>query len=154
MAACWEAIAKAITDTTCMVQGDKRKIWRDVADRASRLANALDGAGLKPDLKVGLLLWSCPEYLEAAFGAFKMRGVPINVNPRYLDDELAYVLDNSDSEALIFHSSVGDRVERILDRLPKLKLVIQIPDGGPEYPWAKDYDALIASETPMAPIKR
>ena len=36
-----------------------------------------------------------------------MRGVPINVNYRYLDDELGYLLDNSDSEALVFHTSLG-----------------------------------------------
>ena len=42
--------------------------------------------------------------------AFKMRGVPVNVNYRYLDDELWYLLDNADAEALVFHSSLGDRV--------------------------------------------
>ena len=42
-----------------------------------------------------------------------MRGVPVNVNYRYLDEELWYLLDNSDSEALVFHSSLGDRVARV-----------------------------------------
>ena len=39
-----------------------------------------------------------------------MRGVPVNVNYRYLDDELWYLLDNADAEALVFHRSLGDRV--------------------------------------------
>ncbi len=60
---------------------------------------------------------------------FKTRGVSINVNYRYLDDELWYLLDNSDSEALIFHSSLGDRVARVVDRLPKLKLLVEVDDG-------------------------
>jgi Trk K+ transport system NAD-binding subunit len=55
------------------------------------------------------------EYLEAQYGGFKMRGVPVNVNYRYLDEELWYLLDNSDAEALVFHSSLGDRVARVVD---------------------------------------
>jgi fatty-acyl-CoA synthase len=53
----------------------------------------------------------------------------VNVNYRYLDDELAYLLDNSDSEALVFHSSLGDRVARIAPRMPKLKLLVEVDDG-------------------------
>ena len=58
------------------------------------------------------------EYLEAHFAAFKMRGVPININYRYVDEELWYLLDNSDAEAIVFHSSLADRVERVRERLP------------------------------------
>ena len=76
------------------------------------MAAALTAAGLGPDSKVGLFLYNSNEYLETQFGAFKMRGVPINVNYRYLDDELAYLLDNADAEALVFHTSLGDRVAR------------------------------------------
>ena len=50
------------------------------------------------------------------FAAFKIRGVPVNVNYRYLDDELWYLLDNADAEALVFHSSLGDRVARVAAR--------------------------------------
>ena len=59
-----------------------------------------------------------------------MRGVPVNVNYRYLEDELVYLLDNSDAEALLFHSSLGDRVAKIRDRAPLVKLWIEVDDGG------------------------
>ena len=49
---------------------------------------------------------------------------------RYLDDELLYLLDNSDAEALVFHTSLGDRVARVMERAPKVKLWIQVDDGG------------------------
>ena len=55
-------------------------------------------------------MYNCNEYIEAQYGAFKIRGVPINVNYRYLDEELWYLLDNSDAEAIVFHASLGDRV--------------------------------------------
>jgi fatty-acyl-CoA synthase len=128
--------------------------WGDVNTRASRLANRLASAGLVHDSKVALYLFSCPEYLEASFASFKLRATPINVNPRYLDDELEYILDNSDAEALIFHSSLGERVASVLNRLPKIRLMIEVLDGEPRHPWAEEYETLIASEAPMDPIRR
>ncbi|MFZ4721269.1 MAG: AMP-binding protein, partial [Ilumatobacteraceae bacterium] len=104
---------------------------------------------------IGLYLYNGNEYLEAHYAAFKMRGVPINVNYRYLDEELVYLLDNADAEALVFHSSLGDRVERIRERLPKLKLLIEVDDGGDgQVPTARRYEEVIASHEPMARITR
>jgi fatty-acyl-CoA synthase len=84
-----------------------------------------------------------------------MRGVPVNVNYRYLDEELWYLLDNSDAEALVFHSSLGDRVARVVDRLPKLKLLVEVDDGGPgQVPGAQAYEAVLAGHDPMPRISR
>ena len=84
------------------------KLFVDIAHYAGLVA-----AGLSPEAKVGLYLYNSVEYCEVQFAAFKGRMVPINVNYRYLDDELLYLLENSDSEALFFHSSLGDRVARV-----------------------------------------
>ncbi|MFN6121916.1 MAG: AMP-binding protein, partial [Actinomycetes bacterium] len=108
----WEAITDQIGDTTAVVHGDVRRTWSEFDERSSRLASAFTAAGLGPDSKIGLYLYNGNEYLEAQYAAFKMRGVAINVNYRYLDDELWYLLDTADSEALVFHSSLGDRVAR------------------------------------------
>ena len=113
----WESIADVLPEYTAVVHGDRRFTWAQFDDRAARLAGAYAAAGLGPDSKIGLYLYNGNEYLEAHFGAFKMRGVPINVNYRYMDEELWYLLDNSDAEALVFHSSLGDRVERRVEDL-------------------------------------
>jgi fatty-acyl-CoA synthase len=84
-----------------------------------------------------------------------MRAVPVNVNYRYLDEELVYLLDNADAEALVFHSSLGDRVERIRERLPKLNLLIEVDDGGSgQVPTARRYEEVIANHEPMPRITR
>ena len=75
--------------------------------------------------------------------AFKIRGVPVNVNYRYLDDELWYLLDNADAEVLFFHTSLGDRVDRVRERLPKLKLLVEVDDGG-----ARTLDGAVALRGP------
>ncbi|MCB0955342.1 MAG: AMP-binding protein [Ilumatobacteraceae bacterium] len=151
----WESIADAMPDRTAVVAGDVRLTWREYDERAARIAGAFSAAGLGPDSKIGLYLYNGNEYLEAHYGAFKMRGVPVNVNYRYLDEELVYLLDNADAEALVFHSSLGDRVERIRARLPKLQLLIEVDDGGAgQVAVARRYEEVIASTAPMPRIER
>jgi fatty-acyl-CoA synthase len=154
-ASVWESIADVIGDETAVVHGDIRRSWSEYDERAARMAAAYVAAGLGSDSKIGLYMYNGNEYLEAQYGGFKMRGVPVNVNYRYLDEELWYLLDNSDAEALVFHSSLGDRVARVVDRLPKLKLLVEVDDGGPgQVPGAQAYEAVLAGHDPMPRISR
>ena len=151
----WESLADSIGDRTAVVHGDKRFTWSQYDERAARMAAAFDAAGLGPNSKIGLFMYNGNEYLEAHYGAFKMRGVPININYRYMDEELWYLLDNADAEAIVFHSSLGDRVERVCERLPKLKLLIEVDDGGAgQVPAARRYEEVMASNAPMPRITR
>jgi fatty-acyl-CoA synthase len=127
--AIWEAIADAVPDQAAVVQGDRRVSWGQYEQRAARLTQGLLDAGLGAQSKVGMYLYNSPEYCETNFAALKFGGIPINVNYRYLDSELEYLLDNADIEALVFHSSLGDRVARVRERLPKLRLLVEVDDG-------------------------
>ena len=127
--AIWESIADAVPDAIAVAQGARRISWGDYEQRAARLAQCLLEAGLGPHARVGMYLYNSPEYCEANFAAMKMRGVPININYRYLDQELAYLLDNADIEALIYHTSLADRVARVRQSIPGLKCLIEVDDG-------------------------
>ena len=151
----WESLADELGDQLALVHGDTRRTWSEYDERAARLAGAFVAAGLGPDSKVGLYLYNGPEYLEAQYGAMKMRGVPVNVNYRYLDEELWYLLDNSDAEGIVFHSSLGDRVARVQARLPKLKLLIEVDDGGGgAVAGSVAYEDVVAGHDPMPRITR
>jgi len=151
----WESIADEVGDAPAITHGATTRTWSEFDDRAARVAQALTDAGLAHDSKVGLYMYNGNEYMEAQFGAFKMRGVAVNVNYRYLDEELWYLLDNADAEALVFHSSLGDRVARVVDRLPKLKLLVEVDDGGAgQVPGAVGFEDLVAGHQPMARISR
>ena len=151
----WESIADSIGDSPAVTQGTVTRTWSEYDQRAARIASALVDAGLQPQSKVGLYLYNSNEYLEAQFATFKFRGVPVNVNYRYLDEELLYLLDNSDAEALFFHSSLGDRVARVVDRLPKLKLLVEVSDDGEHHVvTAVPYNTLVADYDPMPRITR
>jgi fatty-acyl-CoA synthase len=148
-ASAWEAVADACPEATAIVQGDRRCSYAAFDDRAARFAGAMDAAGLGVDTKVSLYLYNSPEYLIAQHGAFKARAVPVNVNYRYLDDELAYLIDNSDSEVLVFHTSLGDRVARVVDRLPRLRLLVEVDDGGTHVDGAVAFDELVDAHERM-----
>lgn len=161
-ASVWEAIADVVGDAPAVSHGSIQRNWSEYDNRAARLAAAFVGAGLEPNCKIAIFLYNSNEYLETQYATFKMRGVPINVNYRYLEEELYYLLDNADAEALVFHSSLGNRVSRIAERLPKLRLLIEVDDvdkgndvGSAErVAGAHRYEEVIAGHQPMPRINR
>jgi acyl-CoA synthetase (AMP-forming)/AMP-acid ligase II len=153
----WESVADAIPDHPAVTNGDTTRTWAEYDTRAARIAAGLTAAGLDSQAKVALYLYNGNEYLEAQYGTFKMRGVAINVNYRYLDEELWYLLDNADAEALFFHASLADRVARVVDRLPKLKLLVEVDDTGTGDLLggrAVGYEQLVADHAPATRITR
>lgn len=161
-----EAIAEKIPEREAIVFRDRRFSWRDITDRTRRLADLMRSHGLgchteRSKLEnwesgqdhVGLYLRNGNEYLEGMLGAFKARAAPFNVNYRYVDDELISLLDDADARALIFHASFAPILDRIRDRLPKLALLIQVPDDSDEplLPGALDYEEALAAAQPSRP---
>ena len=124
----WESIADATPDTPALLQGDVLRTWAEYDDHASRLAGTMQATGVGAGAKVAQYLYNCPEYCESFFAALKLRAVPVNVNYRYLDDELLYLLDNADAEVLLYHASLADRVARVRERATTLKLLIEVDD--------------------------
>ncbi|HEX9258583.1 MAG TPA: AMP-binding protein [Acidimicrobiales bacterium] len=150
----WEALAAAQPDHTAVVLGERRIRWRELDERAARLATGLAGMGVTHDTKVAQLLFNCPEYLETVYAAFKKRAVPVNVNYRYLPDEIHHVLAGGDVEVLVFHGALADRVAAVRDRLPNLKAVVQVDDGNPHLDGALRYEDLVTTSAPAAPVAR
>jgi fatty-acyl-CoA synthase len=129
LASVWETVADAVPDAPALVCGERRRSWREYEDRAARIAGVLAAAGHGPGAKVGVYAHNSNEFLEAYFGAFKLRGVPVNVNYRYTEGELVYLLENADAEAVVFDARFGARVSAIRARLPLLGTLIEIDDG-------------------------
>ena len=125
----WEAIAKAQPNKTALICGEREVSWGDYDRRAASLAGLLVQHGLGHKSKVGIYAHNSIEYVEAQYAAFKIGGCPINVNYRYKADELIYLLENSDAEAVFFQGCYAARIWEIRNRLPKVKLFVQIDDG-------------------------
>jgi len=158
-----EAVAEVLPDRECLVFRDRRITWREMTDRTRRLASVLKTAGLgchteRDQLEnwesgqdhVGLYLYNGNEYLEGMLGAFKSRCAPFNVNYRYVEKELLYLFENANAAAIIYHAAFVPVLEKLRDRLPQVKLWLQVADdsGHALLPGAVDYEQALAAATP------
>ena len=141
----WEIVADAVPDRPAQIHGDRVVSWRDFDRRADGLAQHFLAAGLTQQSKVAAYLYNSPEYLETYCAAFKAGLVPVNTNYRYVTDELIYLFDNADAEAVVFHASFAATVDQIRERLPKIKTWVAVAEPGFPVPaFAADYQALAA----------
>ena len=163
-----EAIAATRPNETCLVFRDLRLTWQQITDRTRQLANYLHAKGLgcqheRPTLEghesgqdhLAIYLHNGNEYLEAMLGAFKARVAPLNINYRYVAEELRYVLNDSQAAAVVVHSAFAPVLAEILHELPSIRVILQVPDqsGNPLLPGAVWYeDALAQSSTQPVPV--
>jgi len=155
LASILRAIAVARPEAEHTVNGDRRLTWAESDLRTDRLAGALTRAGLGCHRErahlpphrsgqdhLGILTHNRLEYLEAMIGSFKSRVAPFNINYRYGPSELEHLLSLASASALVVQGSLAERVRPILDRLPGLRLVLQIDDGSGAnlLPGALDYE--------------
>lgn len=117
----WEAIAAAQPERPAVIQGDRTITWAEFDRRADALAQHLIDRGLTRQAKVAAYLYNGPEYLESYFAAYKGGFAPANTNYRYGGEEVVYLFDNADAEAVVFHAGFAELLEHIRDRLPKVK---------------------------------
>jgi acyl-CoA synthetase (AMP-forming)/AMP-acid ligase II len=121
----WESVAPRVPDRTALVCGPQRRTYAELAERINRLAHHLRAAGIGPGDRVGLFLRNCSEYLEAMLAAFALRAVPVNINYRYVADELRYLLDDSGSVALVLHRSLAAAAQPVLGGSLRALLLVE-----------------------------
>lgn len=149
----WEAIAEVQPRHAAFIQGDRVLTWAEFDARADALAAHLIAAGLDHQAKVAAFLYNGPEYLESYFAAFKAGFAPVNTNYRYGPEELFYLFDNADAQAVVFHAGFAEVLEGIRGRLTKVKTWIAVAEPGHPVPaWASDYDALVAAPPAQRPV--
>ena len=154
-ASVWETISDIIPDNDALICGEEVVSWKEYDLRSSKIATALSKAGLSSNSKAGLYLNNSNEYLICQNAIFKVGGCPINVNYRYVEEELIYLLENSDSEAVFYHACYGERIKRISNSLPNIKVWIEISDGTKsQFNDCLHYENLIAEMNPMDRIYR
>lgn len=161
-----ETIAGVIPEREAIVFRDRRLTFRQFTERGRSLANYLsqrgygasrERAGLQGHESgqdhMALYLYNGNEYLEGMLGAFYARVAPFNVNYRYVEEELVYLLRDSRARVVLYHAEFAPRLEAIMPQLPDLELCIHVRDdsGNTMVPGAVDYDDVIESTAPDMP---
>ncbi|MEW6272796.1 MAG: acyl-CoA synthetase [Thermodesulfobacteriota bacterium] len=155
-----EAIAATAPERECIVHDRRRLTWAEVDERTRRLANHLLARGLgRVRERAGLAGWESGqdhlalylyngcEYLEGMLGAFKARVAPFNVNYRYVEEELVYLLRDARPRAILYHARFAPTLARVLPEIDGLDVLLQIADdsGNALLPGALDYEEALAA---------
>jgi acyl-CoA synthetase (AMP-forming)/AMP-acid ligase II len=144
----YEAIADVIGDREALVCGSRRLTFGELESRANRLANHLRSVGVGPGDHVGTQLVNGAEYVEAVLACLKLRAVPVNVNYRYVEEELAYLYDDADLVAVVTDVEYLDRVAAVLPRAPKVRHLVVLGATSVGLPdIAVDYEQALAVQS-------
>jgi 3-oxocholest-4-en-26-oate---CoA ligase len=152
----YESIADADPGWIALVQGARRVTWRELDERASRLAAYFQAAGLQPGSRIVIALWNSVEYVETLLAACKARMVPVNINYRASPRELRHYFERSDAAAIVFHGSLAVTVGEAADALkpPRVMLCVSDHSAAAAAPGSADYGDALAKTAPMPRIER
>ncbi len=161
----FDTVAKAVPDQEVLVWRDRRFTYAEANARIDGIAHFLAEQGLGTNTErrhlsghesgqdhLGIYLRNGNEWLETLVGAWRARVAPYNVNYRYVEEELLYLLADAQTTALVYHAEFAPQVAALRDRLPGIRVLIQVADdsGNALLDGAVDYDAIIGAPPPAA----
>ena len=124
----WEAVAERVPEREALVCGTDRRTYAELEEHANRLAHWMLEQGVRPGDYVGLYLTNSVEWVEAFLACFKIRAVPINVNYRYVADELAYLFADAGIVGVFVDQGFGDTLAQVAPDLVALGWAVVVDD--------------------------
>lgn len=131
-------------DKLAVVFGNKRYTYKVFSQRVNRLANALLKGGIAKGDKVAYLLNNCSEFAEISFAVSKIGALSVPLNFRLKEEEIGYIIENSDSSFIFFGPEFKENITKLLPGCSKVKKAIQV--GG-----NSEYDELLQASSPQEP---
>ena len=153
----FESVVDVVPDRVALVVGDRRLTYRQLDERANRLAHHLQSVGVRTGEHVGLYLTNDAAFVEGLLAAFKLGAVPINVNYRYVEEELAYLFDDADLVAVVHHCGFAPQLDAIRRRLPRLRHLLAVQgqsDADTGCGGSVNYDEALAAASPARDFGR
>ncbi|RJL35923.1 acyl-CoA synthetase [Bailinhaonella thermotolerans] len=143
----FEGIADALGDRMALVTEDHHLTYAELDAHSNRLAHHLQAAGVRPGQHVGIQLFNGLEYVAGILAALKIRAVPINVNYRYVEDELLYLYRDADLVALLYDVEFDARVKAVAPQATDLRHLVSV-GGASAVPGAVRYEDAVAAQSP------
>lgn len=143
----FEQIADTLGPRIALVHDDRHLSYAELDTRANRLAHHLDDAGVRPGEHVGIQLCNGTIYVEAILACLKIRAVPVNVNYRYVADELIYLYRDADLVALLYDVEFEDRVTVAARDAPALRHLISVGGAPHGLSTGVGYDSVVPGQS-------
>ena len=146
----FEHAVDAFAERTAVACGDRQVTYRELEERSNRLAHHLAGLGVGPGDHVGLYARNSIEALETLIAACKLRASAVNINYRYVENELHYMLADADLTALVYDRRLAPLVAAEAHAAPGLRGLVEIDDGTEKNAENAEngYDAALAAASP------
>ncbi|MFI1189880.1 acyl-CoA synthetase [Streptomyces californicus] len=129
----FESVVDVVPDREALLYVDhpgtgveRRLTYAELDASANRIAHHLIDAGIRPGEHLGLHLYNGVEYLQTVLGALKARIVPVNVNYRYVEEELVYLYRDADLAALVFDGEFDERVAAAVPQAAGVRHLIRV----------------------------
>ncbi len=137
-------VATVPADREALVCGARRVTYRELHERARKLALWLRARGIGAGDTVGIHAYNCVEFMEATFAAYMLRAAPVTVNYRYTAEEARYIYADAQLKALVYGAAVEATVAGALDAAHGLRALARIGSGAPVLAGAVDYEHALA----------
>ena len=147
----FEHAADTFPDRLAVACGDREITFRALEERANRLAHHLAAQGVGPGSHVGFYVRNSIEAVETLIAVYKLRAAVINVNYRYVEDEVLYLLTNANVQALVHDRRFAPIVAAVAPKVPGLDTFVVIDDESGEDAASYggfDYETAIATASP------
>ena len=125
----FEHAVDAVPDRPALICGATTLTYAQLDERVNRLGHHLIAEGIEPGDHVGIYGYNSLQWVEALLAICKVRAVPVNVNYRYVEEELRYLFGNADLKGLVYDEEFGPRISHVKASLPLLKTLVMIEDG-------------------------
>jgi acyl-CoA synthetase (AMP-forming)/AMP-acid ligase II len=147
----FEHAADAFGGRMAVACGDRHVTYQELDERTSRLAHHLAGVGVKRDDHVGLYARNSIEAIETLLAAYKLRARAVNINYRYVESELRYMVTDADLVALVYDRQFAPLVSAVLPDAPGVRGAVVVDDGtaaSTDDPPGVRYDEALAGASP------
>ena len=138
----FELAADRVPDRLALVDARRQVTYRELEERTNRLAHTLTAMGVQAGDHVGIFATNCIEWVEALFAIYKIRASAVNINYRYVEEELRYLFANSDVVACIYQREFGPLIAAARAAQPRLQHFVRI-----------EWDCAAADDSALAPVE-
>lgn len=136
----FEHAVDAVPDRLALVCGPDRRTYAELEARANQAAHLLASHGVGAGDFVGMYATNSAAHVELMVAAYKLRATPVNINYRYVEDELAYLCRDAEVAALVHDADLAERVDAVVEDVTEMKVRVSLrgPSSG-----AVDYGATV-----------